>query len=428
MNTRTKQTYIYTYFAILLLILLSWTNVHSAPSEIIRLLFLIAVVAPAFFDKLSWMPASLICFYTISQYGYAYSYMPTTLYYYMLLLLVALLFSVSQRRGTISVKVPVPLVCLAMLVFVVDYLTSGVITNSLFSIVIISLLALFIQKNDSQALFRIELAFVIMSLALSVMYITMRKHFIIDTYLGYYGMDRGGWTDLNYFGMIMGFGSIVSLFNLLNKPVHSKVERIIYIANLVVVFPALVLAASRGALLSTILGYAYIVLRTNAAKKYKLLFICLSAIMVIYLYNNDYFALIEYRIQADDGSGSGRTRIWQNKLHAFLNEGTPLNYLFGVGYNRGVSLGTSRTLGFHNDYLAVLVEYGLVGLVLFGSTFISLVRGAGDYNKTKVTAVAVYLFLCCLTLEPFTLGLLPFWLILLYLTVLSKQKTGFIYE
>lgn len=418
---------IYGYYAALLIVLLSWTSVNTAPNESIRIGFLMAVVAPGFIGNLNWMPSALICFFTISQYGYAYSYLPTTLSYYIYILIVGFLVSLRKRTNLITLKPPILIICFGFLVFFTDCIYSGTITYTLYCIIIICLLCAFTKKDDIDTLNKFELSFVIVSIVLSIMYIVMHKQFVIETFF-YDGLERGSWTDLNYFGMITGFGSTISLMNLLAKRSNSKIEKSLYIVSLIVVLPALLLMASRGALLSVLTSYAVIIITSHASRKLKISFLCFAGVMIFILYTNDYFTLIQHRIESDDGTGSGRTTIWLTKINAFISEGSVLHYLFGYGHEGGLSLGTTKPFGFHNDFLAILVEYGFSGLFLFIGFFISIIRRTVNHIKNKVLGVSLYVLMCCLTLEPFTLGVLPFWLIILYLTSLANCKTNNNYE
>ena len=72
-----KGKYIICYYAVLLLIMMSWTDYNSFPSMIFRIVFLLAVIVPGYLDRDCTLPAAITCFWGIAVNGYAYSYMPT---------------------------------------------------------------------------------------------------------------------------------------------------------------------------------------------------------------------------------------------------------------------------------------------------------------------------------------------------------------
>lgn len=122
------------------------------------------------------------------------------------------------------------------------------------------------------------------------------------------------------------------------------------------------------------------------------------ATFLVFLYNNDYFEIIEMRMENESGGGSGRLTIWENKLNAFNNEINPLRWIFGNGYEGGYALGYinyngGAGRGFHNDYLAHLCDYGIVGLCLFLSVMISPLKSVGFKCKWLMLAFSSYVLI-----------------------------------
>jgi O-antigen ligase len=77
-----------------------------------------------------------------------------------------------------------------------------------------------------------------------------------------------------------------------------------------------------------------------------------------------------------DKTGSGRIMIWRGYIRGFLDGGAGKML---VGHGVGSSLGEISTyigvsLGAHNEYLHVLFEFGIVGLVLYMGFVIALIR------------------------------------------------------
>ena len=133
-----------------------------------------------------------------------------------------------------------------------------------------------------------------------------------------------------------------------------------------------------------------------------------------------------YRIQEDDGTGSGRTIIWAKKLEAFYS-GSILEQLFGYGREGGLKLGFSKLTGCHNDYVAILCEYGYIGFATFLSILLyplmkSLKRCK---DNAAVIATSIFMLTCCYTLEPISGGNITYFFFIFYILMLYRnQKYG----
>ena len=89
-----------------------------------------------------------------------------------------------------------------------------------------------------------------------------------------------------------------------------------------------------------------------------------------------------------------------------------------------MTLGTSITIGCHNDYVAFLTEYGLIGFILFIYTLTyPLIKSkviGGD--NTHIVASTIYLASCCFTLEPFSLGRIPYYMFYISIILLVNRN------
>lgn len=83
-----------------------------------------------------------------------------------------------------------------------------------------------------------------------------------------------------------------------------------------------------------------------------------------------------------------------------------------------LAFGYSR--GFHNDYIAILVEYGIVGTLLFASLLLSPIKNS--CNKILVISIVVYIAMAASTLEPISGGMIMYFCFLLYAYVIGKSK------
>lgn len=427
-SNKKNNIYVVIYYAILLLMLASRKDATSEPSLIIRIGFLIAVITPCIFSKSVSYPAIITMFLTISRYGFAYSYMPYMTYIYAFITLIVVLIY-SRYNKVYNIKIPPFLVFFTIYVFLVDTITGIGNSHSKFPEDIfycyIILLCFFVisSKLYTQTIKQLPYIFVIITIVLSLYFLLNRTQFSQD-YGHNSGLERSGWTDPNYFGMIIGMGSVISIIKIMYNgwkylPIP---EKITYISALLISMPTLILNASRGALLSLIISFIIVMIFSKVKAGYKILIVFLCLLGVLYLYNNNYFELLEYRIANDDGTGSNRTTIWNNKLNAYI-KGAPINWIFGYGYAGGAYI-TGSGLGFHNELVAFLVDYGIIGLSLLCYMLyypLKCIRRKNS-NYYAVVALIIYFVLCLMTLEPLSLGIPTFYAFYLYIVLLSKTS------
>ena len=430
-----KKLLIYLYYALLLLVMVTRKDSTTEPSMLLRVLFLLAVVLPTFMNRSICFPAILSMFFGIALNGFSYSYMPYTYYIYVLITLVFLLF--HNRVQYQKHHVPKYLVTIGVYCFFVDFIFGtfkyGISSfNNLFlSIVILACFILIVFDNIEMAIAQLPLCFAVSTIVLCVVFFLGREQFTTSYYLS--GLDRTRWTDPNYFGMFLGMGSVSGLLNLFGKDWRSlgALEKFIYVAAIVISLPILVLNGSRGALLAIFVALIVLLIISKVKMVYKVLFIAIAAFGIMYLYSNQYFDLLLYRIANDDGTGSYRTLIWKTKLHEYLNGGI-INMLFGYGQYGGAKLGIStfrdmvsgEVVGFHNDYIGFLVDYGVIGFGLFIYFLlypIILVEKGGQDN-IYVLIIIIYLSTCFLTLEPIITGVLSYFVFYLYALLIAIRS------
>lgn len=415
---KNRENLIYIYYGVLLLILTSWTSIDSSPAMPIRLAYLGLVILPVFFRK-GILPAVLACFTTVAFYGYSYSYMPSMLYIYAGIVLVLSFFIVDNSHP----QVPRAIVTLLLYVTFVNLVTGRRIEDMTYSFFIFLILFLSVSKYDDSFFNRMSFTFAIITLVLSIFFLTS-----IDQFARMYAfgedLERAGWTDPNYFGTVLGMGTVFSVLQLFNNKKNPLIFKLTYIAVIIVSAIVLILNASRGAVVALVGSLAVLMLFTKAKTTYKVLALVAAAGFIVFLYNSGYMDLLIYRSLEDTAStGGGRTSIWVHKLNRF-SEGGVLNILFGYGNNGGLFI-TGSNLGFHNDFVAALVDYGLIGFVIYVMAVFSpvvLVYRKQSPNKNKVYVLFTYLMLTSLSLEPITSGRLPYILFFLIIYIMATKE------
>ena len=104
---------------------------------------------------------------------------------------------------------------------------------------------------------------------------------------------------------------------------------------------------------------------------------------------------------------------------AFSNQLSVLEQLFGIGYKNGMTLGFGFSRGFHNDYIAILVEYGGFGLMVFIGMLLSPLRKSN--NKVIVLSIIVYVAMASSTLEPISGGMIVYFGFLFYACMIGRS-------
>lgn len=419
---------LYYYYAVLFTVnLIAGLRYHGEASTMMRLGFLLLVIVPAF-QHIKLMPAIISLFFISSTAGYIEGLMPSQLYWYATISVLAV-FSLSASHISFG-EVPIVLWLLLFLVTLVNMLEGMSIEHITYSMFIISCFCLILQRRNDEVVSLFSLVFALISLSLSIMFI-MADPADTASY-SYSGLERVmAFADPNYFACTLGMGaltSMIELFRPVKKPFYLKA---FYIFVTVFSFVILILNASRGGVLSFAVATAIIIFFSRIGKTGKLATIAALALLIVFIYKNDYFALLEYRLQNDTGGGSQRTSIWIYKLTAFTQDSNFLHWLVGNGHNVGLALGGSqfgygsgKVLGFHNDFIAFLVDYGIIGLSLFVGLLYTMYRQAKKNKPMQVFCYAalIYIIIQAMTLEPFTAGGLPIWVFAMYTLLLCQNR------
>lgn len=205
-------------------------------------------------------------------------------------------------------------------------------------------------------------------------------------YLGIPGkeMDNGGlWrlqgtiNDPNIFCMFDMIIIISSLYHLFHKKYLALIPLLLSLVSLQ-------LSYSRGGYLGVIVAIVFFIMTKIRLTKISIASFCGIGSMLL-LFKDYIFKLIEPYFMTSaiiqrfgDLGGSGRIQLWKNGISFFLE-----NPIVGIGlYNF-----SSYNLRFynhnnymHNMYLDILVEGGLIGISLFGLSFILFIKHILSYK------------------------------------------------
>ena len=141
----------------------------------------------------------------------------------------------------------------------------------------------------------------------------------------------------------------------------------------------LISGAKRGNILAAVIPavlYAWMLYKENKRNVFKIS-ILIIAIAAIALWIKDLVLSDEYLLrrleQTLEGNTSGRDVIYSTMWDMWYGVGSIVNLLFGYGYN-GTFLYSPMHKFAHNDWLEILVDFGLLGAIFYAAIFISFAR------------------------------------------------------
>lgn len=417
-----KKTF-YIIMAVFILLLTPFTGTAGAPPALLRILYLAAVVIATWqYDK-EWLPVVITTLYTISKFGYSVAYMPTEIWYYIVLFAG---YCLLTRKSIL--RIPQIIWFFALWVIVVDILHTNTVYDNALSLILIGLVACSCSMNSARKNVEMfSLGFVIISLVISIEYIFASGN-IVSVYSGVSSVDdaRVMWADPNYLGCVVSMGGLVA-FSILLKRDGYWLKSTVSVIVIALSFIMLLMNASRGALLAFLSGFFVLFLTTKTKPIYKVLLFAVIALFVVWLYDNAYFELIENRIANDSGGGSGRTDIWINKWRAYGSK-SGFEKILGLGYFDGYRIAQSTSIvdgklsggGFHNEFLAHIVDYGIVGFITLLSFFYYPIKVGGKIYAVVLSHI-ILLAVACMTLEPLSLGMYIYYAFWFYIVQKSKE-------
>lgn len=407
---------IYYYYGFLLLVLCSWTSDSATPPMALRIAYLIALFMPAILTCRTLIPPVIMCFTAIAGYGFSCSFMPTEYFYYTYTLLAMVLLTRSRNGGYQTP--PRLFVFYVIYVLIIDFITNSKLENIGYSTIAVMLSFYFVSK-DLKERSMYPLALTIVTCAICFFFFVFGDNYVDEIE----GIERIGWKDPNYLGMVTGMGIVVAYNEILNNQNLSKPFRIFYLLTVCVGILMLAVNASRGAALATMTSLVILTFFSNIKTSKKTLLILGAILFIFALYNLNAFGNLIQRVQEDDGNGNGRKVIWAYKFNGWL-EGTTLEHYFGMGYSGGFKLGTIGGYGFHNDFLAHLVDYGIVGICLFISLLLHPVILAWHNYKFRIQVISMIIFISigCFTLEPLTAGRMAFFFFYMYIILIARYS------
>ena len=418
------------YYGVIIGLLLFWSS-GDIPG-VLRYPFAVLPFLPVLFVDKRWFFPSLFAALTVFNNMPGDQFQYNQLFYIGMIGIVFIYYGIRDRQ-IISPFEFAPFVLTLAYMMVVDFATDNALLHCHrnLSVAVSAMLALGTSSQPSQ---RIEgqgrdcaYAFVIASIVISIVY-----WLNFDIYAEDYGwktdLIRSFYTDPNYQGCTIGMGIVLAVWLLLNDKTVAWWQRILCVVGIAVPLVTVFTLASRGALVAVVGAVVLLVLVSDTRKGYKALVVLSGMVLVAYAYSQHYMDLVIARMHEQSMlTGAARLFIWESKTDAFLSDTNPFHWLFGMGYRDAMELGqfkltlTTSNVAFHNQFLAVLVTYGLVGFAGFVVLLWLPIHKAAKGNKLLTAVLISYLILVCMTLEPLTIGHFAFYFYYMFVYIQATR-------
>ena len=178
--------------------------------------------------------------------------------------------------------------------------------------------------------------------------------------------DSEGYINCLYFGLCL----LPTVF------IHKKLWFRLFIIGFLTV--NVILSGKRAALILFVLGLLIPLLTMISGRQkgrtIRIIIFVFLAVFLIYNFLSTRFDIIIFERMDNifDDGGSGRDIIYERVWNSF-KEASFIKKLFGHGFN-SVSILTFVKTSAHNDFLEILYDYGIVGLIVYLAMLLKLIR------------------------------------------------------
>lgn len=407
------------YYLVLLAIALLWTNRDLVePSAILRHTYTLAFVIPLFFYR-SLAPSAIILFTTIRLFSVApYGYLPSDTRIYMYFVVSIIIVSqLSEYLPTRRNNLLIVLLVFSLFSNLMNNLSERSDYEFQRMVLIIIMLSSLVKNTTDKSL--LEFSFILVTFILSI-YGLIFYDDLVDNMMYQNELLRVYWFDPNYLGSVLAIGMVIAFYKVLFSHEITTIFKVFLILTVILGFINLAYFASRGAFLTTIIPFFFILYRkTKTIKSLLLAFLLIGAAIILFQNLNIFQPLVQRLIEGDTiATGSSRTTIWKESFELFAKSDI-LTLIFGGGSDFSSEIaGRSFNRNYfsvHNNFLMMLFDYGLTGLLVFLSLLYIWIKKNTE-NTLAISLILILVF-CSLTLTP--LIYLPFWFLIL---LIDKQE------
>ena len=211
-------------------------------------------------------------------------------------------------------------------------------------------------------------------------------------------VDRLEWKDANYFSFFIG---IILMFTLyLARYTKSKIYKRYLICSALLMLVTMFSLISRGAIVALVISLLYY-FRKDIFSFRSLGYAFAVAVFLLALYYAGMMDGLIMRFMSEDvQTGSGRTDIWQTGLQTFFSKDI-MTIIFGAGEGQAIKMTyiNGQYWSPHNNYLSMMYNYGIIGLLIFCMWMISLFF----HSRTRESrGVVLFIAINSFTIVPFT--------------------------
>ena len=112
-----------------------------------------------------------------------------------------------------------------------------------------------------------------------------------------------------------------------------------------------------------------------------IIFLSFIVYLVNYLNEDVIYDRMSSRFESDETGGSGRIDIYRSYWNILVNS-SPWHWLIGQGWSGSVRV-SGMSVTCHNDFLETIIDFGIIGFVLYILLYIELIRYCGTMIKNR---------------------------------------------
>lgn len=236
--------------------------------------------------------------------------------------------------------------------------------------------------------------------------------------------------DPNFAASYLILGLIISVYIILKAIPAGKILKYIAVVLVLPFLVAIIATGSRGGLVALFLGTLSITISSTKRKQviYSLLFVIIILGIGVFIILNDKSMMMRILLSVNEGDSAGRDLIWINAWK--LAQTLPLfgfgfkGYMFELGHMMG-----SHIKATHNTFLAMLLSIGWIGLLLFISFYLYVLKIVW---KNRTLPYGNFLFsafiICTLSAQTINLEITKWFWIILALCISLKDNSSFLLD
>ena len=382
-----------------------------------------------FINYKNWEPLLLVLFLPLS---WAASF-AVSIYRWIILLLFA--YYLIKYRFKIKIDILSKTLTLSLVIFVIYVVLSlfwGTELNegftSVFGFILIVMVSIIFSSYGSGAVIqdnKLDQVWIMVGIISGILFV-----FGDRAKIGEYGSRTslrilGTSTDPNEFAGLFVISSAICIYHIINS---KGIKKYISIIAFALGIYSVLLSGSRGAMISCAISIIMTVFFcTKVSFKKIITFLIISIIGVLFfmkylipLVPVDVIERLDLSMLLKDG-GSGRSVLWKSGLDQYFG-GNVFRIIFGYGANGLLVVGErGTTTTMHNYYLQVLINFGIVGLILYLTLLWNIFKRYWKYNRKYACALfSMAVLSVTLTTTP---NYKPLWILMMMAFIPSNILT-----